>query len=262
MGYLNNKIGYREGLLESRSEIVRGDYALLETDGLVKNSIPGFEDIDVTVLASPLLGAQFVDYYINVHPGGKLTGLGGDGVQTFLFVKEGQLAVETTDGEEVLKDGGYIYQPGDQVLKFENKSDQDVVGYIYKRRYEPLEGHEPHKVVGNINDLEYWHYEDMENVLVTDLLPAAEDMGFDFNFHILSFEPGASHGYLETHVQEHGAWLIKGKGMYNLANKWMPVQEGDYIYMGPYTIQGAYGVGKDEPLVYIYSKDCNRDPKI
>ena len=25
------------------------------------------------------------------------------------------------------------------------------------------------------------------------------------NMHILSFAPGASHGYIETHVQEHGA---------------------------------------------------------
>ena len=262
MGYLNNQIGYREGLLEIRSEIKRGDYALIETDGLVQNSIPGFEDIDVSILASPLLGAQFVDYFITVHPGGKLTGLGGDGVQTFLFINEGEVVVETDDGEEVLKDGGYIYLPADQVLKFENKSDTPAVGYLYKRRYEPLEGHETYKVVGNIHELEYWHHEDMENVLLTDLLPAAEEMGFDFNFHILSFEPGASHGYLETHIQEHSAWMLSGKGMYNLGNKWMPVQKGDYIYMGPYTVQGAYGVGKDEPLTYIYSKDCNRDPKI
>lgn len=263
MGYLNGKIGYRDGILESRSVIKRGDYALLDVDGLVQNDVPGFENTDVSILGSPLLGCQFVDYYVTVHPGGKLTGMGGDGVQTFLFIKDGEVIVETKDGDKSIKDGGYIYLPADQVLKFENKGDEKAVGYLYKRRYEPLEGFDmPEMVVGNIHELEYWNHEDMENVHVTDLLPAAEDMGFDFNFHILSFDPGASHGFLETHIQEHSAWLIEGRGVYNLGNEWMPVEEGDYIYMGPYTIQGAYGVGKDTPLTYIYSKDCNRDAKI
>ncbi len=27
------------------------------------------------------------------------------------------------------------------------------------------------------------------------------------NIHILTFQPGASHGYIETHYQEHGAFI-------------------------------------------------------
>jgi (S)-ureidoglycine aminohydrolase len=100
----------------------------------------------------------------------------------------------------------------------------------------------------------------MKDVLLWDLLPT--DIGFDMNFHILSFEPGASHGYIETHVQEHGAYILSGQGMYNLDNNWMPVEKGDYIFMGAYVPQAAYAVGRGEPLRYLYSKDCNRDPKI
>ena len=50
--------------------------------------------------------------------------------------------------------------------------------------------------------------------------------------------------------------------MYNLDNDWMPVEKGDYIFMGAYVPQAAYAVGRGEPLRYVYSKDCNRDPKI
>lgn len=58
--------------------------------------------------------------------------------------------------------------------------------------------------------LERIHYEGMEDVILLDFLP--KELGFDMNMHILSFEPGASHGYIETHVQEHGAYILSGQG--------------------------------------------------
>ncbi len=45
------------------------------------------------------------------------------------------------------------------------------------------------------------------------------------NMHILSFAPSASHGYIETHVQEHGAYILSGQGVYNLDNNWIPVKK-------------------------------------
>ena len=99
----------------------------------------------------------------------------------------------------------------------------------------------------------------MEDVILIDFLP--KELGFDMNMHILSFEPGASHGYIETHVQEHGAYILSGQGVYNLDNNWVPVKQGDYIFMGAYSLQAGYGVGR-EAFSYIYSKDCNRDVEI
>ncbi len=39
------------------------------------------------------------------------------------------------------------------------------------------------------------HYEGMDDVILLDFLP--KELGFDMNMHILSFVPGASHGYIE-----------------------------------------------------------------
>ena len=50
--------------------------------------------------------------------------------------------------------------------------------------------------------------------------------------------------------------------MYNLDNNWMPVDKGDYIFMGAYALQATYAVGLDEPFAYIYSKDANRDVEL
>ena len=42
MSYLNNQVGYRDELLQTRSIIKKENWVLLEPDGLVKNSIPGY----------------------------------------------------------------------------------------------------------------------------------------------------------------------------------------------------------------------------
>ncbi|AYW47228.1 (S)-ureidoglycine aminohydrolase [Tetragenococcus osmophilus] len=261
MGYKNNNMGYLDGLLESRSVIKKNDFAIITPDGLVNNVIPGFEDSDVSILGSKKLGASFVDYIITMHQNGKNErGFGGEGIETFVYVVSGKLEVSDDKETHELTSGGYAYFPVGQLMYLRNAQADETEIFLYKKRYEPLEGYEAYKVVDNVDDLEAIEYEGMKDVLLWDLLP--KDLGFDMNFHILSFEPGASHGYVETHYQEHGAYLLSGKGMYNLDNQWYPVQKGDYIFMGAYVQQAAYGVGRGEPLKYLYSKDCNRDPEI
>lgn len=81
MGYLNHQQVYREGLLETRSIIKKGDYAVVTPDGLVNNVVPGFDDCDMSILGSPRMGARFVDYLVTVkNQGGNTQGFGGDGV--------------------------------------------------------------------------------------------------------------------------------------------------------------------------------------
>lgn len=261
MGYLNNNTGYISDLLASRSIIKRGNYALITPDGLVKNIIPGFENCDVTILSTPKLGATFVDYLVTLHQdGGNTAGFGGDGVETFVYVIEGEIKAKAGAQSLTLTQGGYLYCPADTAMTFTNSHPQDSRLFLYKRRYIPTAGHQAHVVSGNVNQLERIEYEGMSDVILQDLLP--KDLGFDMNMHILSFAPGASHGYIETHVQEHGAYILSGQGVYNLDNEWIPVKQGDYIFMGAYSLQAGYGVGRGEAFSYIYSKDCNRDVEI
>ena len=105
--------------------------------------------------------------------------------------------------------------------------------------------------------MEYRIYDDMENVFIKDFLPT-DDLSFDMNMHILAFAPGGCHPFVETHVQEHGAYILTGEGMYLMEDKWMPIKKNDFMWFGAFVQQGAYGVGR-EMFSYIYSKDCNRD---
>ncbi|MFJ7700832.1 (S)-ureidoglycine aminohydrolase [Lysinibacillus fusiformis] len=264
MGYINQVQGYREGLLETRSVIKKDNYAVITPDGLVNNVVPGFKDCDVTILGSPRLGARFVDYLVTVkNQGGNKTGFAGDGIQSFVYVVYGKINAFADGKKYELTEGGYLYVPPHLQLTFENNNNgEDSRLFLYKKRYQPLKGqplkgYTPEVVTGNVNDIEQEAYEGMKEVLIQDLLP--KEIGYDMNIHILSFKPGASHGYIETHVQEHGAYILSGRGMYNLDNEWMPVDKGDYIFMGAYVPQATYAIGLDEPFSYIYSKDANRD---
>lgn len=263
MSYLNNQTGYREELLTTRSIIKKNNWALIEPDGLVKNAIPGYQNCDVTILGSPALGASFADYYVTVKKGGKhITGIGGEGIETFLYVIEGEVTVKNKGAEETLKAGGYIFEPAGRSVYFENNSGDEAKLYVYRRRYEPVDGYSCDTVVGNVNDLPWIPYEDMENCHIKNLLPAAENLGFDMNIHILKFHLGASHGYIETHIQEHGMYFLSGKGMYRVDDEWIPVKKGDYMFLDAYCPQACYAVGREEDFTYIYSKDCNREVKL
>lgn len=261
MGYRTNELGYPTDLLASRARIERGNFALIPPQGLVKNVIPGFENCEMTILATPKLGASFVDYLCNVLPGGKNEqGFGGNGIETFIYVMKGELTVSAGEEQFDLTAGGYVYCPPTKQLTFSNQSAEVAETFLYKTKYQPAEGYEPYVVSGNTNQIEGEDYEGMTDVNLKNLLPT--DLNFDMNFHILTFETGASHGYIETHYQEHGAILLSGEGMYNLDNHWIPVKKGDYIFMGAYNLQAGYSVGRGGPLSYLYSKDCNRDVEL
>lgn len=175
---------------------------------------------------------------------------------------EGAVTVKNADQEAELTEGGYIFSPESSLVSFENKGKADAKLYVYKRRYDRIEGYSARTVVGNTNEMEWVEYEGMDNCHIKDLLPAAGDFGFDMNMHILKFKLGASHGYIETHIQEHGMYFLSGKGMYRLDNDWVPVKKGDYVFLDAYVPQACYAVGREEEFAYIYSKDCNRDVKL
>jgi (S)-ureidoglycine aminohydrolase len=261
MSYRDGQTGYPAGLLQSRAIVKKNNYALIPPTGIVKNRIPGFDGCDATILSSPKLGASFVDYLVTMRPGGGVDSFGGDGVECFVYLLSG--TVQAGDGEAGydLAAGGYLFVPGHRKLVLKNVSGSTAELFLYKRRYRPLTDHTPYTVCGNTNQIKSYDYEGMTDVQLTDLLPT-DDLAFDMNFHILSFARGASHGYIETHVQEHGALILQGEGLYNLDNDWVPVQNGDYIFMAAYSLQAGYGVGRDECFRYLYSKDCNRDEQI
>lgn len=249
-------MGYPNDLLSTRAVVKPGLWAVIPKDGLVNNVIPGIEKCRISIVASPKMGASFVQYVVHAENGGRTTKIWANekNIESFIYVIKGRLTVTAGDEVKVLKDGGYVYAPAGEGLEFISDGKTDFL--MYKQVFIPTEGKSPCRVWGNVNEIEFRIYDDMENVFIKDLLPV--DTAFDMNMHILSFDPGGCHPIVETHVQEHGAYILSGEGMYYMDDRWLGIKKDDFMWFGPYVPQCAYGVGR-EPFAYIYSKDCNRD---
>lgn len=250
-------MSYPNDLLSSRAVVKPGLYAVIPATGLVNNVIPGIESCKISIVASPKMGAGFVQYVVNAKSGGKTTRAWAKepGIEAFVYCVEGGCRVSVDGETQEFEVGGYVYAPPGRGIEFDDCKDGTVL-LLYKQVYVPLTDYDSKAYFGNSNDIPYRIYDDMENVFIKDLLPM--EQGFDMNMHMLSFAPGGCHPFVETHVQEHGAYVLEGEGVYYLDDRWMTIRKDDFIWFGPYVPQAAYGVGRG-PFSYIYSKDCNRD---
>mgnify|MGYP000848171509 CR=1 FL=1 len=254
---------YPQGFLKNRSVFQPGKYAVISTEGRVVNVIPGIKGCALSILASPKLGARFVQMAGTVSTTGRTTIPYGraEGVETLLFVIGGEGALTAAvDGQpQTLTAGGYIYAPPGAGIDFASTGDADVSILLYKQRFIPHpdpDVRRPWMVTGSIREIAERRYDGMANVFVRDLLPV--DEAFDMNFHTLAFLPGGCHPFVETHVQEHGAYIYRGEGLYLLDETWIPVENGDFIWFAPFCKQACYCTGR-ERMEYVYSKDCHRD---
>ncbi len=249
-------MSYPNDILTTRTIIKPNLYAILPESELVNSTISTIKNCRVSIVASPNMGANFVQYIITAQPGGHSTKhlAIASGVESFLYCIEGAVDCEVGLKKYSLTAGGYIFASEDNGIKFSCKETAKLL--FYKQKYIPLTGVKASVYVNNVNDMEYHEYEGMENVFIKDLLP--KESGFDMNMHILSFLPGGCHSFVETHVQEHGAYVLSGEGMHIIENRWIPIKKDDFMWFAPYVPQGAYGIGR-EPFTYIYSNTCNRD---
>ena len=51
------------------------------------------------------------------------------------------------------------------------------------------------------------------------------DLAFGMNKHTLKFIPDGCHPFCETHVPEHVALVLGGRGMYLLGEDWLRVKK-------------------------------------
>eukprot|EP01023_Acetabularia_acetabulum_P014410 TRINITY_DN17055_c0_g1_i1.p3 TRINITY_DN17055_c0_g1~~TRINITY_DN17055_c0_g1_i1.p3 ORF type:complete len:200 (-),score=25.12 TRINITY_DN17055_c0_g1_i1:761-1360(-) len=77
---------------------------------------------------------------------------------------------------------------------------------------------------------------------------------YDFNVHLMDFQPGEYLVIKEVHRNQHGLLMLEGQGIYRLGDDWYPVGAGDVIWMGPFVPQWYGALGKT-PTRYIIYKD-------
>ncbi len=241
-------------LVHSRARVTPR-YALMPLEGFPISRLPGCPEAEVRVLASPALGARFVQMLVDL-PGGKIMPMAPQkDVETFYFVLSGQGKLREGDSAHSLETGGFGLLPPAAVLQFTAGDSLRLL--TLQKRYEPARGIELFKSIhGQESKIQCKPWADNSHSLLQTLIP--DEIRFDLAVNVFTFDPGFGLPIVETHVMEHGLLFLQGKGLYYLEDQWMEVQADDFIWMGPYCPQSFYATGPKASR-YIYYKNVNRE---
>ena len=232
---------------------LKPDHLLQTPDTFVRTPLAGATGVEFIVHAAPQLGAGFTQMTAEFAPGGEL---GPAPAQRFLYVLEGELALETDTGTHLLVDGGYAYLPPGASHSAKASAAARVV--VIEKPFEPEQDAPASEVViGNESST-------IESALMGDsalrvraLMP--DGPAYDFAVNTMTYDPGAALSMVEIHVMEHGLLMLEGGGIYKLNDSWYPVEAGDFIWMAPYCPQWFGALGK-RPAKYLIYKDWRRHP--
>jgi len=243
-----------EELVHSRAR-VRPRYALMPLEGFPVSRLPSSPEAEVRVLASPALGARFVEMLVDI-PGGKSLRLSSQAdVENFYFVVSGRGKFRDRNSANAVEPGSFgLLPPG---TDFQFTAGESLRLLTLQKRYEPAHGIEVFKSIhGQESKIEKKVWADNPHSLLQTLIP--DEIGFDLAMNIFTFDPGFGLPVVETHVMEHGLLFLQGKGLYYLGEEWMEVETDDFIWMGPYCPQSFYATGAKASR-YIYYKNVNRE---
>lgn len=248
----------QKGLVGSRA-VVRRRYALLPPAGIPETLLPGWTGTAARILASPAMGAGFVEAQLDLSPGGGAVKALAPGVEAAFYVVSGAVTLGLDDASHPLVAGGFAFLPQGERFSLHAGDAPARVLWI-RKRHQPADGVEaPVVVVGHEADFAGEPFLGIQELILKTLLPAGPE--YDIALNVFTFPPGFGLPMTETHVMEHGLYFLEGQGLYFLDDRWHEVEAGDFIWMGPYCPQSFFATGST-PSRYVYSKDVNRDVEI
>ncbi len=98
---------------------------------------------------------------------------------------------------------------------------------------------------------------DTEGRWATTRFVAHDDLRHDMQVNVVTFQPGGVIPFEETHVMEHGLYVLEGKAVYKLNSDWVEVEAGDFMWLRAFCPQACYAAGPG-PFRYLLYKDMNR----
>lgn len=236
-----------------------------EFSDIVASYLPFWDKTRVWIIARPLSGfaETFSQYIMEVQPGGGSDRPEPDsGAEGVLFVVEGEIVVSLNGETHRLTPGGYAFLPPASGWSLRNDAAATARFHWIRKAYEAVEGIEaPEPVFANENDIAPNPMPDTNGGWATTRFVDPLDLRHDMHVTIVTLKPGAVIPFPETHVMEHGLYVLEGKGVYRLNQDWVEVQAGDYMWLRAFCPQACYAGGTGE-FRYLLYKDVNRHPRL
>lgn len=234
--------------------VYKKDHALITPESHVFSPLPDWNNTLGAYLITPAMGSHFVMYIAKVQEN-SASGLPLSDVERFIFVIQGAVFLINSSGvTHKLTEGSYAYFPPN--YRHSLKSDSSSTLVVFERRYSYLEDHIAMPIIDSTEKQPLLETPG-EVFELRKLLPTS--LAYDFNIHIMDFQPGEFLNVKEVHYNQHGLLLLEGQGIYRLGDSWYPVQAGDVIWMAPFVPQWYAALGKSKTRYLLY-KDVNRNP--
>lgn len=251
-----------QGEMVGRKAVFTDAYAVIPREvmtDIVTSQFPGWEDTRGWIIARPLSGfaETFAQYIMEVAPnGGSTTPEPDIGAEAVLFVVGGAMRL-TIDGHvHDLGEGGYAYLPPSANWEVLNIGGKTLIFHWIRKRYEPAAGlDEPDAFVTSDAEVPPTVMPDTDKWSTTRFADPS-DLRHDMHVNIVTFEEGGMIPFPETHVMEHGLYVLEGKANYLLNTDWVPVEDGDFMWLRAFCPQ-ACTVEKGR-FRYLLYKDVNR----
>ncbi|MBR0750571.1 (S)-ureidoglycine aminohydrolase [Bradyrhizobium jicamae] len=223
--------------------------------------LPHWDKARFWVLARPLSGfaETFSHYLAEVAPGGGSKSPEPDpDAQGVLFVVGGELSLRIGETDHVLQPGGFAYLPPGVSWSVRNAGTGTANFHWIRKLYQRVAGLAvPDPIVTNERNIAPIPMPDTEGRWATTRFVDVTDLRHDMHVTIVNFEPGGVIPFAETHVMEHGLYVLEGKGVYRLNQDWVEVEAGDYMWLRAFCPQACYAGGPGR-FRYLLYKDVNR----
>lgn len=232
---------------------------------IVTSNLPHWDKTRAWILARPLSGfaETFAQYIMEVAPGGGSTSPepepDGQGV---VFVVSGALSLTIEGDTHQLVEGGYAYLPPSCNWQVQNLSDAPATFHWVRKAYEAVPGIEtPEAFVTSDAEVAPTAMPDTDGRWATTRFVDPADLRHDMHVNIVTFEPGGVIPFPETHIMEHGLYVLEGKAIYLLNKDWVEVEAGDFMWLRAFCPQACHASG-DTRFRYLLYKDVNRHPRL
>lgn len=236
-----------------------------EFSDIVTSFLPHWDKTRLWVIARPLSGfaETFSQYIMEVQPGGGSDRPEPDaGAEGVFFVVEGEVTVTVAGKSHVLTPGGYAYLPPASKWTVRNAGSATARFHWIRKAYEYVDGLDaPEPLFLNDNDVEPNAMPDTNGTWATTRFVDPDDLRHDMHVTVVTFEPGGIIPFPETHVMEHGLYVLEGKAVYRLNNDWVEVEAGDFMWLRAFCPQACYAGGPGR-FRYLLYKDVNRHMKL
>jgi (S)-ureidoglycine aminohydrolase len=232
---------------------------------IVTSYLPFWEQTRAWIIARPLSGfaETFSQYIMEVSEGGGSESPEPDkNAEAVLFFVEGNGALSIDGKDHLVVPGSYAYLPTGCTWRFKNAKGKPCRFHWIRKSYEAVDGlAKPEAFVVNERDIAPIVMPDTNGAWSTTRFTEPTDLRHDMHVNIVNFEPGGVIPFAETHVMEHGLYVLEGKAVYRLNQDWVEVEAGDFMWLRAFCPQACYAGGPGR-FRYLLYKDVNRHAKL